>query len=268
MMQSVLSIQSSVTIGAVGNTMADIVMSAQRLHLCRVDTVQLAAHPGYGFRAGGSIDDRNFMDILDGIDRLSPSFSAIMTGYIGQPGQIGAISTFLKRQSNQHPDVPVIVDPAIGDHGKLYVDPDIANEIKVSLIALADVITPNSFELGWLTDSSINTRTDAADAAQMLLHTNSKLSAVVLTGLKQETQISDALFTRQGQIFFDKDGAGTGFPGGGDMFAAILVAAMVTGKSLQEATERASLLCHAILEESRKKGSAEIMISAIQHHLS
>ena len=69
-MKSVLSIQSAVTIGAVGNTMASLVMAA-RHHLCRVDTVQLA-HPGHGFRAGGSIDDQAFADILAGIERLNP----------------------------------------------------------------------------------------------------------------------------------------------------------------------------------------------------
>ena len=73
-MKSVLSIQSAVTIGAVGNTMASLVMAAAGQHLCRVDTVQLAAHPGYGFRAGGSIDDQAFADILAGIRTAQSGF--------------------------------------------------------------------------------------------------------------------------------------------------------------------------------------------------
>ena len=64
-MKSILSIQSSVTLGAVGNTMAAAVMAASAHLLCRVDTIQLTAHPGHGFRAGGSISNDD-LDLNEG----------------------------------------------------------------------------------------------------------------------------------------------------------------------------------------------------------
>lgn len=270
-MHHVLSIQSAVTIGAVGNTMAGLVMSAWGHHLSRIDTVQLTAHPGYGFRAGGSLDDGDFADLIDGIDRLGVRFSAIVSGYLGRVGQIAPLSRFIAAHQDHHPDTPVVVDPAIGDHGRLYVDPEIAEGIKTMLVPLAQVITPNRFELSWLTGRNITTLAEAEAAARLLLEEHAALEAVVVTGVPAEQPapalIADALITEQDSQFFEKPGAKSGFPGGGDMFTAILVAALVNGMSLPEATERASLLSHSILEESRKRGSAEIQLDAVRDHL-
>ena len=263
-MKSVLSIQSAVTIGAVGNTMASLVMAAAGQHLCRVDTVQLAAHPGYGFRAGGSIDDQAFADILAGIERLNPDFAALMTGYIGSPGQIDPLAAFITRfRTARQANTPVIIDPAIGDNGRLYIDPAIAAGIRTYLLPLADIITPNQFELGWLTGIEITRRDDAVDAARQVLSMHGEMQAVVLTGLADQQQVCDAVITRDEKTFFEKPGMSRGFSGGGDLFTAILVTGLVDGIPRDAAVKRASQTCHAILNESHLAGSAEIHIEAV-----
>ena len=277
MMKSILSIQSAVSIGAVGNTMAALVLSARGHHISRLDTVQLAAHPGYGFRAGGSIDSADFAAILRGIERLAasipePFFSAVVTGYIGDEGQIVPLRDFLGGFIAGNPETPVIIDPAIGDHGRLYVAPAIAEGIREALLPLAEIITPNSFELGWLTGCSVDSRGNAADAARVLLGQHKRLKAVVLTGLEENKTVSDAVITREGFRFFEKQHTGTNFPrasfpGGGDMFTAILTSALISGGDLTAAVDEASRLSHAILEESRKQGSSEILLAAVRAHL-
>ena len=267
-MKSVLSIQSAVTIGAVGNTMASLVMAAAGHHLCRVDTIQLAAHPGYGFRAGGSIDDQAFADMLDGIERLNPDFAALMTGYIGSPGQIDPLAALISRFRTARGEItatppPVIIDPAIGDNGRLYIDPAIANGISTHLLPLADIITPNQFELGWLSGSEISNRDDAVDAARKVLSLHHGMQAVVLTGLVDQQQVCDAVITRGEKEFFENPGMSRGFPGGGDLFTAILVAGLVDGMPRDAAVKRASQTCNAILNESHLAGSAEIQIAAV-----
>lgn len=269
-MKSILSIQSAVTFGAVGNTMASLVMAVSGHHLCRVDTIQLAAHPGHGFRAGGSIDDSAFTDLLGGLQKLGRTMpvAALMTGYIGSPGQIEPLAGFISDFSSRNTKIPVIIDPAIGDHGRLYVENTIAEGIARHLVPLAAVITPNQFELGWLTDHEIDNRDQAISAARQLMEKFPRLQAVLLTGLMEDDKISDSLITRDSDTFYEKQGLGRGFPGGGDLFSAIFTASLVNGKGMAESAETASHLCHAILEESRKKGSGEILLSAVRAHLS
>ncbi|MGC6485458.1 MAG: PfkB family carbohydrate kinase [Candidatus Puniceispirillales bacterium] len=268
-MKAVLSIQSAVTFGAVGNTMANLVMAACGHHLSRVDTVQLAAHPGHGFRAGGSIDDAAFTALLEGLEKLGPAMpvAALMTGYIGRPGQIKPVARFITDFIPQNPHAPVIVDPAIGDHGRLYVDDGIARGIVRWLLPLATIITPNQFELGWLAEAEITSRDDAVTAAQHLLDRHPRMQAVILTGHVDGEMISDGLITREAGTFHEKQRSGQGFSGGGDLFSAIFTASLMSGMSLDAATERASRACHAILEESRKDGSGEILLDAVMAQL-
>jgi pyridoxine kinase len=268
-MKSVLSIQSAVTFGAVGNTMANLVMTACGHHLCCVDTVQLAAHPGHGFRAGGSIDDHDFIDLLAGLEKLDGVMSAdaLMTGYIGSKGQIEPLAQFIDNFSRKNTSIPMIIDPAIGDNGRLYVSVEIARGIATHLLPCAKIITPNQFELGWLTETAVTSRDQAFAAAQNLLARHPLLQAVIITGLIESDQISDALITEEDSMFFEKSGAGQGFPGGGDLFTAIFTANLVNGLDLVKATEQACFTCHAILEESRKRNSDEILLTAITDHL-
>ena len=85
MMKQVLSIQSSVTAGFVGNTVAGPVLTALGQHPMLVDTVTLAAHPGYGKRAGGAVPDDILAAVLDGILSLTDTsgINIVTSGYLG-----------------------------------------------------------------------------------------------------------------------------------------------------------------------------------------
>ena len=160
-------------------------------------------------------------------------------------------------------NTPVIIDPAIGDNGRLYIDPAIAAGIRTYLLPLADIITPNQFELGWLTGIEITRRDDAVDAARQVLSMHGEMQAVVLTGLADQQQVCDAVITRDEETFFENPGMSRGFSGGGDLFTAILVTGLVDGIPRDAAVKRASQTCHAILNASHLAGSAEIQIEAV-----
>ena len=95
----------------------------------------------------------------------------------------------------------MIIDPAIGDNGRLYIDPAIAAGIRTYLLPLADIITPNQFELGWLTGIEITRRDEAVDAARQVLSMHGEMQAVVLTGLADQQQVCDAVITRDERLF-------------------------------------------------------------------
>ena len=158
-MKTILSIQSAVSIGAVGNTMANMVLAAMGHHIARVDTIQLAAHPGYGFVAGGSLQHQDFADLIAGLDGfIGQTIEGVMTGYMAHADQTKAMGGLLAKIKASHPDLPVLIDPAIGDHGRLYVDETIAKGMEIHLSCHADIITPNRFELEYFSHQSMPQR--------------------------------------------------------------------------------------------------------------
>lgn len=265
-MKRVLSIQSAVTLGAVGNTLAQAVMATAGHQLCRVDTVQLTAHPGHGFRAGGSIDDTAFADLLDGLDRLEARFDGMMTGYIGTGGQIAPIAAALDRFRAAQEGQLVLVDPAFGDHGRLYVDAVIAEGIRDTLIARAGLITPNAFELGWLTGTNVTSPDDAKTAAALLFDQHPQLMTVAATGIPTDGGIADGIYQRDAAMVHEKpalaDGR-RGFAGGGDLFTAVTMAGVLGGLDLDQACARASRISALVFAETLRLGGDDIALAAI-----
>lgn len=272
-MKTILSIQSAVSIGAVGNTMANMVLAAMGHHIARVDTIQLAAHPGYGFVAGGSLQGQDFADLIDGLDRLNigQNIDGVMTGYMAQADQTKAVGTLLAKIKSSHPDLPVLIDPAIGDHGRLYVDATIAKGMETYLFPHADIITPNRFELEYFSHQTIASKDDAVDASRKILAQYPQMKGITVTGIAPDDHgISDGWITRDDAVFHD--GAALhhqpkGLSGGGDLFAAIVMGCYLKSLDWGEAIAQSSPKAQAILHQSDAPGQGQILPQAIIDHL-
>ena len=264
-MKRILSIQSAVTLGAVGNTMAAAVLTVAGHQLACVDTVQLSAHPGHGFRAGGHISDEDFTSLIDGLKRLQclTEIDAIMTGYIGSVGQIEPIASILADFSHADRQKPILVDPVFGDHGKLYVDEAIAANIKTRLIPHATLITPNVFEMSWLTGTTIANVDDATAAAKILFNENEYAGSIVVTSVPHLSGIADVLFTDDDIFIYAKPSSGRDFPGGGDLFSALVMLTLIEGQSVVEAVARASMLTSKIFDKTIALHRDDIALEAI-----
>ncbi|HCV88642.1 MAG TPA: pyridoxal kinase PdxY, partial [Alphaproteobacteria bacterium] len=150
-MKQLLSIQSAVAAGFVGNSVAGPVLTALGQHPLLVDTILLAAHPGYGRRAGGAVPAAILGDVLDGLATLTElsAIGTVISGYLGNADQIDAIAGFIdgwKQSSGQSAADAArryILDPVLGDGGRLYVAPDLAEAMITELLPRADIITPN-----------------------------------------------------------------------------------------------------------------------------
>lgn len=272
MTKNILSIQSSVTLGGVGNTMAAAVMAASRHQLCRLDTVQLTAHPGHGIRAGGSISDEDFAAVLDGITSLNrwPTISGMMTGYMGSIGQVRTTAIAFAHFRASCPNGAILVDPAVGDHGRLYVDADMANAIASSMISAADIITPNQFELSYFSGMNCDDLDGVLKAAHHLLNLYTNLTGIAVTGVSSAGQIADCWITAKSHI--THEGAELthnqgGMPGGGDLFAAIVMMEKMKGLSWQESTASASKHSQAILASMDKAKQHDIDLGQVTQHL-
>jgi len=165
-----------------------------------------------------------------------------------------------------------LVDPAIGDHGRLYVDHAVAEAIAHHLFDVADVITPNAFELGHFTSMTITARDSAIAAARQILSAHRNLKGVAVTGLAEGESIADLWISPDEVVAFDGPRLvhqTKGLSGGGDLFAAIAMGKRMTAHhDWIKALEQASRLSRQILMASDHPNRDEINLDQILTALS
>jgi pyridoxine kinase len=160
-MGRVLCISSQTVYGPVGNSAAVPSLQASGHEVMALPTVVLSNHPGHGLPFGHVMPAPLLTQMmqslvhLGGFDRLD----AVMTGYFSNAAQVIAVAKQIEPLAKQNQALHVLVDPVIGDHGKLYVAEDVAEAIRDHLLPLATITTPNRFELSWL--SGISNSDDA-----------------------------------------------------------------------------------------------------------
>jgi len=251
-MKNVLSIHSSVTVGFVGNNVVGPVLTALDLAPLLVPTVMLAAHPGYGRRVGDAVPDHIVGDVLAGLGEMTEigRISGVVSGYLGSVGQTEAIASFVDSWHAAGAG-RYILDPVLGDRGRLYLSDELAQAMVDTLLPRADIITPNMFELGFLAGRPVSDRATAAAAAGHLLE-KQELEAIIATGIDDGPGgVGDLLVTRSGDSLWSAaDSNGHNVAGGGDLLTAILAGQLARGVSLEPAFQTASRTAQRIIAAS------------------
>jgi pyridoxine kinase len=166
----ILAISSQVTWGPVGNSAAVPAMQARGHEVLAIPTIILSNHPGPGPLAGFRTAATDLAAMLEALEQrgVLQSCAAVMTGYFAAAGQIHAVAPVLGRMKARNGALCIVVDPIIGDGAELYVPLAVAEAIRDRLVPLADCLTPNCFELEWLTGRRVTNRGDAISAARAL----------------------------------------------------------------------------------------------------
>lgn len=164
-----------------GGGVAGSALQARGVDTALVPTVILGRHPGWGAPGGGAVDEVVFSGALDGVaaNGMFALTDAVLTGYFASAAQvehaakaIEAVRAVKTRKSHgvcAYASEPVIViDPIMGDHGALYVPEAVAGAIRDALVPRADLVTPNAWELGWLTGRPVSGPVEALAAARSL----------------------------------------------------------------------------------------------------
>jgi pyridoxine kinase len=167
-MARVLVISSQVARGHVG--LAAIVPALQGLghEVIALPTVLLSNHPGHGTVAGEQVAPALLRRMLDALaaNGWLGEIDAVMTGYLPSAEHVRFAVEAIGRVKARARTVRVLVDPVLGDEGKgLYIDAGAAAAIRDELVGLADVVTPNAFELQWLTGKAVGSVSEAVMAA-------------------------------------------------------------------------------------------------------
>lgn len=270
-MASILSIQSWVAYGHVGNAAA--VFPLQRLghEVWAINTVQFSNHPGYGGFRGRVFDANHIAELVAGLaDRgLFGRCDAILSGYLGDAGTGEAVLDAVARARAANPQALFCCDPVMGDDGPgLFVRPGIPEFFRERAVLEADILTPNRFELETLAGTGIATLDEATAAARDLLGHRPRL--VVVTGLGApfvaDGHIGTLAVARDGvwlastpNLLFERAPNGTG-----DLLAALLLGHILSGLGTEHALQVAVSSLFGVLEAAARGGLREMPLVAAQ----
>ncbi len=243
-MSSVLILSSHVAASRVGGFVQSLALSALGRDPILVPTVLFGRHPGRGAPGGGAVTPELFAGMLRGVadQGLSGALDAVITGYFSHPDQVVAAAQAIDDMRVAQTGAGdgrrglVVVDPIMGDEGRgLYVKPEVAQAVVAHLIPRADLITPNLWELGYLTGAPVGDLDQAVAAARLVGR------RVVATSAPAGPDSLGVLEVCDGQAWLLRHARAVHAPNGtGDLFTALLTAALLDGLSSPGAALRAA----------------------------
>lgn len=254
----VVSIQSQVIYGRVGNNVAVPTLRALGHSVAVVPTVLLSNTPHYPTVHGGAIPDAWFSGWLDDLVARGAlqSLQAVQSGYLGSASQASILALWLRARVAEKPALRVIVDPVIGDHDHgVYVDPELVDAVRRYLLPLADGLTPNDFELAQLTGREVADTAGAIAAARSLL--TERTQWVIVTSAVPATwpqgQMRLIVATRDATHIVTHPRIDIAPKGTGDLFTSSLTGYWLRGDALLDAVLHA---CRRVLRAMRLTSQA------------
>jgi len=150
----ILSIQSAVAYGHVGNSAAVFPLQRIGVEVIPVNTVNFSNHTGYGAWRGPLISPEQVGEVITGVEERGafPQIDVVLSGYQGGVGIGDVIVDAVQRVKAANPDALYACDPVMGNaKSGCFVAPEIPDLLRDRVVPNADIITPNQFELGFLT---------------------------------------------------------------------------------------------------------------------
>lgn len=262
----VISIQSQVVFGHVGNSAALFPMQAAGLEVAAIPTVVFSNTPDYQTLRGRALLPEFFSDLLQGARErgLPERADYILTGYIGSLDVAEMVENFVSEAKAANPRLCYICDPVMGDTGPgLYVPEAIAGVLRDRLLPMADIATPNPFELAWLTGQQIHTLADL-QAAREALHIAREAHLIATGCVLDDTspgQLETVLLGPEDLSRHPTKRLPITLPGTGDLFAGLVVAGIGRGHPLPHAIETAQTLTARALSYAEALGAGEVVLS-------
>jgi pyridoxine kinase len=272
--QQLLSIQSWVAFGHVGNAAAVFPLQRLGFEVAAIHTVQFSNHTGYGAWTGSVFEPQSITELVRGIEERGAlrDMTGVLSGYMGGAGTVAAVLEAVHRVREANPEALYCCDPVMGDVGRgVFVRPEIP-EVMVNAVAEADILTPNQFELELLTGGPVKTLSDALSAARVLRERMRPGGPriVVVTSLVREDAAPDTIET----LAVTHDGAHlVSTPliplepprnGTGDAIAALFFGHYLRTHDAVTALENAVSALFKLLEVTHELGTREIQLVAVQ----
>ncbi|XP_050426047.1 pyridoxal kinase-like isoform X1 [Adelges cooleyi] len=249
----VLSIQSHVVSGYVGNKSAVFPLQVMGFEVDAINSVQLSNHTGYKTFHGQVLNETNLMELIAGlVENDLHYYSHLLTGYIGCPNFLQKIAEVYNILKEKNPNLIYVCDPVMGDNKEMYVPKEMLDIYRKEILTLTDIITPNEYELELLTGKTITCTDDIYEAIRILQSLGCKTVVV------SSTNIEDTHLKSIGKYVNSKEYVDIYIPhidhsfiGTGDLFASLLLLWMtLNNNNLKESMEKTVATIQAVLKRT------------------
>jgi len=265
----ILSIQSAVAFGHVGNSAAVFPLQRIGVEVYPVYTVNFSNHTGYGAWRGPLIAPDDVRDVILGIEERGafPTIDAVLSGYQGSEGIGEVIVDAVARVKAANPAAIYACDPVMGNATTgCFVAPAIPDLLRDRVVPVADLITPNQFELGYLTGTEPHTLEETLDSVDLARAMGP--STVLVTSVERpeaepgtlEMLVADeagAWIVATPRLPFHANGSG-------DVTAALFTAHYLRGRDAADALARTASSVFDLLERTLASGARELELIASQ----
>jgi pyridoxine kinase len=257
---AVIVISSHVARGGVGNRAIVFALENLGFPVWAVPTVILPWHPGHGLATRIVPEAAAFAALLGDLARAPwlDEVGAVVSGYLGEAEQAGPIAALIEAVKARNPGALYLCDPVIGDAGGLYVPAPSAEAIRDRLLPLADIATPNLFELQWLSSRQAASREEVVVAARVL--GPATVVATSAEGTAPE-RIGNLLISLEACLLAEHGRLQRPPNGAGDMFSALLMAGLLDGLPPEEALADATRTVFSMLRAAVAAGADELRLA-------
>ncbi|XP_068185328.1 pyridoxal kinase-like [Antennarius striatus] len=260
----VLSVQSHVVRGYVGNKSAIFPLQVLGFEVDSINSVQFSNHTGYAHWKGQVLTAEELNVLYEGIKLNNVThYDYILTGYSRDRSFLEMVVDIIQELKKTNPSLVYVCDPVMGDQGAMYVPEDLVPVYREKVVPLAHILTPNQFEAEVLTGKKIKTKEDAIKVMD-LLHDMGP-DTVVLTSTELPSEHGDDFLVALGsqkimqpdgtiisqKICMDIPKVDAVFVGTGDLFAAMLLAWTHNHpKDLKTACEKTLSVMHHVIKRT------------------
>jgi pyridoxine kinase len=269
---NILSIQSSVAYGHVGNSAAVFPLQRMGFEVWPVNTVHFSNHTGYGRWQGSVLAAEDVAGVVRGIEELGAlaGCDAVLSGYMGDASLGEVVVGAVARVKGLNADALYCCDPVMGDAGRgFFVRPGVPEFVKGVAVPAADIITPNQFELEFLTGAEVGDLDDALGAADEArrLGPETVLTTSLRRGDAPAGTIEMLAVSGEGAWLVRTPMLALEVNGAGDATAALFLARLLRGETVAQALSMTASAVHAVLEETCRTGSREIRFVSAQQSI-
>jgi pyridoxine kinase len=262
-------VQSRVAYGHVGNAASVFPLQRLGIEAWALDTVAFSNHTGHGKWRGAAVPAATIAELFDGVAALGvlPQIDAVLSGYLGDALTGPVLLDIVERVRAANPQALFCCDPVIGDVDTgSYVTAGIAEFFRDRALALADIVTPNRFELEYLTGRSVATLGQAGAAATGLRALGPEI--VLVTSIEVESdRIAMLAAGRDGVWTVETPRLPVMLNGCGDVAAALFLGRLLRGEALSDALARMAASMYGIIETTMRLGRYELALVAGQEEL-
>jgi pyridoxine kinase len=266
---NLLSIQSHVAYGHVGNASAAFPLQRLGAEVWPIHTVQFSNHTGYGAWRGQVFGADLVRDVVAGIEErgVLPTCDGVLSGYMGDAAIGEAILEAAVKVKAANPNARYCCDPVIGDVGRgVFVRPGIPEFMRDRALKVADVVTPNQFELDFLSGRETRTLAAALEAVEIVHRVGPK--TVLVTSLHVDDTPKDSIdlvaSSADGKFRLRTPLLDISVNGAGDAIAALFFFHLLKTGSSADALSNAASSIFGLMKRTKEANSREILLIAAQ----